>query len=49
MDKVFTEALSLTLGFEGGVSDHKDDLSGLTNMGVTQNTYKVSIFTFKVI
>ena len=39
MDKVFVEALSLTLGFEGGVSDDKDDLGGLTNMGVTQDTY----------
>lgn len=39
MDKVFTEALALTLGFEGGVSDDKDDLGGLTNMGVTQDTY----------
>lgn len=35
----FDDALKLTLGFEGGVSDHKEDRGGLTNFGVTQATY----------
>lgn len=36
----FTYCLSVVLGHEGGVSDHKADRGGLTNYGVTQATYR---------
>jgi lysozyme family protein len=35
----FERALSIVLGFEGGVSDDPADRGGLTNAGVTQATY----------
>lgn len=35
----FSLAMKLVLGFEGGVSNHKNDKGGLTNFGVTQKTY----------
>lgn len=36
---MFDRALVITLGFEGGYSNHPDDPGGETNYGVTQGTY----------
>lgn len=38
-DEVLRLSLEFTLYWEGGVSDHVDDLGGLTNRGITQQTY----------
>jgi len=35
----FDEALQLTLGYEGGISNDKADRGGLTQAGITQRTY----------
>lgn len=35
----FEEALALTFGFEGGVSNDPDDHGKLTNLGITQATW----------
>jgi len=35
----FDAALAVTLGYEGGLSDHPSDPGGRTNRGVTQGTY----------
>jgi lysozyme family protein len=36
----FDRALAMTLGFEGGVSDHAQDRGGLTKWGITQAAYE---------
>ena len=36
----YTKILPFTLKWEGGVSDQKDDLGGLTNKGITYKTYR---------
>ena len=36
-----TTALKFTLKWEGGLSNHPADLGGLTNYGITQQTYSV--------
>jgi lysozyme family protein len=39
MKETFAKCLEITLGFEGGVSNHPKDPGGLTNKGVTQRVY----------
>lgn len=39
LDGSFESALNVTLKFEGGYSNDKDDHGGATNFGITQNTY----------
>lgn len=36
----FDTALQITLGFEGGFSDHSADTGGRTNFGVTEKVYR---------
>lgn len=38
-DKLFEQALSFVLKWEGGYSCDPEDLGGATNKGITQNTY----------
>lgn len=39
LDGSFESALNVTLKFEGGYSNDKDDRGGATNFGITQSTY----------
>lgn len=45
MNEIFDKALKFVLRWEGGYSNHKDDVGGATNKGVTQATYNTWLFS----
>ena len=45
MTTIFEKALQFVLKWEGGYSNHKDDVGGATNKGITQATYNAWLFS----
>lgn len=41
----FEKALKFVLKWEGGYSNHKDDVGGATNKGITQATYNTWLYS----